>query len=95
MTILTVFFDGPINQHAYLNTLQNGSSRNWKTLVLRTIPVSIRTGNRHITHSLLGNTLVWLSGNVSMAVGRQCFSLQFTGHTEAPNLLLCGNSGAS
>ena len=68
------------------------SCRNWKSLVLRTIPGSNRTGNRHIKHSLLGNALVWLSGNVNMAVGYQCCSLHFTGHIEAPDLSLYDNS---
>ena len=48
------------------------SCRNLKTLVWRTIPALNRAGNRHITHSLLGNTLVWFSGNFSIAMGHQC-----------------------
>jgi hypothetical protein len=79
-----------------INTLvwtscKNVSCRNWKILILRTIPVSNRTGNRHITHSLLGNTLVWLSGDISLAVDQQCCSLHFTGHIEAPDLSPCDN----
>lgn len=90
----TYFFDGPVNQHSLLiwTRCKIVSSRNWKTLVLRKIPGLNRTRNRHITQSFLGNTLVGLSGNISLAVGHQCSSLHFTGHIEVPDLSPCENS---
>jgi hypothetical protein len=77
------FFDGPVIQHTYLDMLQTGSCRNRKTLILKTMPNSSRTGYRYITHSLLGNTLVRFSGNVGLAVGHECSPPLLTVHLDA------------
>jgi hypothetical protein len=71
------FFDGPVNQHAYLDMVQNCSCRNWKTLVLKTISAYKGMDYRHITHLLFGNTLVRISENVGLAVGHKwCLEAQ-------------------
>ena len=52
------FFGGPINQHASLDALQYWSVPQLANLAIEEDPWSNRTGNRHITLPLLGNTVV-------------------------------------
>ena len=80
------FFDGPVNQHAYLDMCKTGSCRNWKTLVLKTISASNAMEYRHIMHSLLGRTLVRIFENIGLDVGHKCWLLHLTGYLEAQTL---------
>jgi len=80
------FFDGPVNQHVYLDMCKTGSGRNWKTLALKKISASKGMEYWHITHSLLGNTLVRIPENIGLDVGHKCWLLYLTGYIEVQTL---------
>jgi hypothetical protein len=58
------FSDGPLKEHNYLYMLQS-----WFVPQVETLDMN--DDYRHVTHSLLGNTLVRFSGNVNLAIGHQ------------------------
>ena len=88
----TYFFDVAINQHAYLDTLQNCFLSQLESFGIKDDPWFKQNGERACYALPVREYLSLASENVSMAVGHKFSSLHFTGHIEVPDLSPCENS---